>query len=207
MNLIPPVLGDLALLAMVLCAALGITLTLVLLLTRRLRWAAIAAGATLALGVLYGVVLVGVALASRERVLAPGEEKSCSGFDAHLHYRVVEAHRDGAAVVVTVHVRSDALVAVQDPGFLRVAMFDTRGRRYVPVYSSAGRPGAEDRFPALARRLTPGSSYDAVLRFEPDPDATGLRLLIDEFEWPVLITIGSEGNPFSKKVWFALPAF
>jgi hypothetical protein len=205
MSFIPPVLGDLALLAMVLCAALGTTLALVLLLTRRARVALVVAGVTVALGVLYGVALVGVALASRERVLAPGEEKSCSGFDAHLHYRVVAAHRDSGGVIVTVHVRSDALVAVQDPSFLRVALFDSRGRRYVPVHSSAGRPGAEDRFPPLARRLTPGTSYDAVLRFEPDADAIGLRLLIDEFEWPVLVTIGSEGNPLSKKVWFALP--
>ncbi len=199
-------LGDLLLVGAVLTTALGFTLTILSLATRRFGLARIAAAGTGAVVVLYAVSLIGVALASRERVLPPGEEKSIEGFDPHLHFRVAGpvARQPDGALLVTLQLRSDALRAIQDPRTFRAALFDARGRRYTPEWSSAGVPGADDRFPPFARRLAPGTAYEATLRFRPDPDATGLRLLVDDLVEPGFVTIGSEASLFHKKTFFAL---
>ncbi len=161
------------------------------------------AGRLLALVVaLYAAALFGTAFASRERVLAPGEEKSVSGFDPHLHFRVEGGIVRGARgdVAVTVLLRSDARRAVQDPSSLIAVLEDGRGRRWTPVVDGAG-SAARGLF---ARRLWPGESYTTTLSFRPDPAATGLRLLVGEAGWPCRLTIGHEASPFHRQTWFAL---
>ena len=82
-----------------------------------------------ALIALYTAALLGSSLASRERTLAPGEEKSVSVFDPHLHFGVAGPAGRGpdGALLVTVRLRSDALQAMQDPRCLSAALVDARG--------------------------------------------------------------------------------
>ena len=49
-----------------------------------------------------------------------------------------------------------------------------------------------------------GKSGDLVRGRLPDPDAAGLRLLVDDLGWPGPLEIGSEASPFHRKTWFAL---
>lgn len=201
-------LQDLALLGTAVATAGGLVAALVALAAGRNALARRAALGVAALVALYGAVLLGCSLASRERTLAPGEEKSVAGFDPHLHFRVagpLQRAPDGA-LVVTVRLRSDALRAVQDPRCLTAALVDARGRRWAPVGSDAAAPGVRGLLTPFGRRLAPGESCAATLGFRPDPEAAGLRLLVAESAFPCLVTIGHEASPLHRKTYFALPA-
>jgi hypothetical protein len=195
------VLGDFALVATALAVTTGLVTLVVALLGGRSALARRAALAVVALVALYAAVLLGFSLASRERTLAPGEEKSVAGFDPHLHFRVEGPSGRAAdgALLVTVRLRSDALRAMQDPRSLSVALVDARGRRWPPLGT-----GARDRFAPFRGMLAPGESRAVALRFRPDPGATGLRLLIVEAGFPCGITIGHEASPMHRKKFFAL---
>jgi hypothetical protein len=155
---------------------------------------------------LYAAALLGLSLASRERMLAPGEEKSVAGFDPHLHFCVTGATGRSAAggLLVTVRVRSDAAAAIQDPASLVATLVDGRGRQWRPVASSAG-AATQGGLTVFARRLAPGENYAATLEFRPPPGARGLRLLVRESAFPCVLTIGHELSPLHRRTWFALP--
>jgi hypothetical protein len=198
MSAYAPLLADLALFALVLGVALGVTLALLSLFARRAAFAARVALATLAFVGVYALALVGAAFASREQTLAPGAEKSVAGFDPHLHIAVVApAAREGGAVWLTLRLRSDARRAVQDPRGLEVRLVDARGRAWPALASDDG--AARDARP-FRGRLAPGESSLVRLRFEPAPDARGLRLLVLECGWPDVLSIGHESSPFHRHV-------
>jgi hypothetical protein len=194
-------LGDLALVATVLAVTAGLVTLVVALLVGRSVPARRAALTVVALVALYAAALLGSSLASRERTLAPGEEKSVSGFDPHLHFGVAEPAGRGpdGALLVTVRLRSDALQAMQDPRCLSAALVDARGRRWLPEGTAA-----RDRFAPFRGRLAPGESRVVTLAFRPDPGASGLRLLVVEAGFPCGITIGHEASPLHRKTFFAL---
>ena len=200
-------LQDLALLGSVLAGAAGLVVVVAALWSGRsvlARRAALAVGTLVAL---YAAALLGFSLASRERTLAPGGEKSVAGFDPHLHFRVegpLERAPDGA-LIVTVRLRSDALRAVQNPRSLSAALVDARGRRWPPVGSNAPAPDARGRLARFSRTLAPGESCAVALVFRPEPGASGLRLLIVEGAFPCAVTIGHENSPLHRKTYFALP--
>jgi hypothetical protein len=199
-------LADLALLALALGLLLGIAgVTGALAGGRRALAARIGAGVG-ALVALYAVALLGVAFASRERVLAIGEEKSVSGFDPHLHFHVTgpPVRDPDGGLEVTVLLRSDALRAVQDPASLAAVLVDARGRRWRPVIASTAGVDRVHGLVPFGRRLAPGESYVATLAFHPDSEATGLRLLVTEAGWPCLVVIGHERSPFHRQTYFAL---
>jgi hypothetical protein len=202
-------LADLALLGTVLVVVAGLGVALAALGSGRSVLARRAARAVAALVALYAAVLLGFSLASRERTIAPGGEKSVAGFDPHLHFRVegpLGRARDGA-LTVTVLLRSDALRAVQDPRSLSVALVDARGRRWPVLGPGTPAPGAPaGRIAPFPRTLAPGESRAVPLRFRPEPGAPGLRLLIVESAFPCAVTIGHEASPLHRKAYFALPA-
>lgn len=202
MTQLSSVLGDLALLGIVLSCALGVTITLLALATRRMPAARLAGLGTAGLVGLYAVVLFVVSIASREVVLPAGAEKSVSGFDPHLHFRVTAPAARGAdgLVRVTVRVRSDAKRALQDPRYIQVRLLDARGRGFDPV-SEAGGPQAGVVFP---RTLEPGEGYEVTLAFRPTPAAAGLRLWVDETGFPFALTIGNENSPLHRRTLLAL---
>lgn len=200
-------LQDLALLGTVFAVTAVLATLVVALLGGRSVLARRAAWLVAALVVLYAAVLLGFSLASRERTIAPGGEKSVAGFDPHLHFRVagpLERAPDGAWTV-TVLLRSDAVRAVQEPSSLSVALVDARGRHWPPLGPGTPAPGAPGRIAPFPRTLAPGESRAVALRFRPEPGASGLRLLIVESAFPCAVTIGHEHSPLHRKAFFALP--
>jgi hypothetical protein len=191
----PSPLGDLALVGATCLLALAAALALAGLALGRPRLARGAAALAAALVGLYALALLGVAFASRERVLPPGAEKSVSGFDPHLHFKVAGPAQRGPDGTLTVRLdaRSDAARSVQRLDRLSAALVDERGRRWSP-----------EPPPPLVGSLAPGETTVAAFRFRPAPDAAGLRLLVTERGWPLALTIGHEVSPFHRKVLFAL---
>jgi hypothetical protein len=202
------VLQDFALLGTAFALAAGLVAIVAALATGRGALARRAALGLAALVALYGAALLACSLASRERTLAPGTEKSVAGFDPHLHFRVegpLERAPDGA-LVVTVRLRSDALRAVQEPSALSAALVDAGGRRWPPAGSNAAAPDARGRLVPFGRRLAPGESCAVTLGFRPESGAAGLRLLVAETAFPCALTLGHENSPLHRKTFFALPA-
>src|SRR5881394_52752 len=122
-----------------------------------------AKGVLLVGGIGAGAYLLLFAIAdvtSRDRVLAPGEEKHICELDCHLAYSVAGAKTEsnpagGTRYTVTVKVRFDE--ATISPRRPRDAALSPNSR-YVALLDSAGNsyPGSTE---GLKRRLIPGESY------------------------------------------------
>ena len=150
--------------------------------TKREPLARVAARVLIGGAVVYLVLVVVGSIASRSRVLAPGEEKHICEIDCHLAYSVTAAKAEsvgGGLVrhVVTVKVRFDeatvstrrSRTAPLSPNSRYVALVDDAGHEY---------PGSSD---GLARQLIPGESYTTDIAFEVPTKATGLRLILRRF--------------------------
>lgn len=199
-------LGDLLLVGTALALAVGGAAALgALVLGRRVLARRLGAG-LVAIVALYGLALLAAALASRERVLAPGEEKSVAGFDPHLHFRVEGPVRPGPhdGVLVTVRARCDSRRAIQHPQSQAVLLVDSRGRSWAPVNASAGGVDPAAGHGPFGRSLGPGESCTTTLEFHPAPDAAGLRLLVGETDWLCALEIGHENSPLHGKTLLAM---
>lgn len=156
----------------------------------------------------YALLLVGLSVTSRDRVLAPGEEKHICEVDCHLAYSVAgakaEPQPDGRIrYVVTVKVRFDEeTISSRRP---RDASLSPNSRYVALVDGAAGNqyPGSTD---GLKRRLIPGESYTTDLVFDVPADAHDLRLILrnDDFETPFMI--GHENSLFHGSTTFRLGA-
>jgi hypothetical protein len=168
--------------------------------------------AKLALGgvAAYAALLLGVALASKDRVLDPNEEKHICEVDCHLAYSVIGVKTAqtlagrtarGTFYVVTVKVRFDETtisshrgMAPLTPNSRYVAIVDGRGRRHeVPT-------------DALARQLVPGESYTTAFVFDVPPDARDLRLILANNDVETRLLIGHENSIFHGKTTFRVSA-
>ncbi|OLD05554.1 MAG: hypothetical protein AUI99_01245 [Gemmatimonadetes bacterium 13_1_40CM_3_69_22] len=158
-------------------------------------------------GVYLALFLI-AALASKERVLDPSEEKHICEVDCHLAYSVVgtktakllDGHTaHGVFYVVTVKIRFDETtisshrgMAPLTPNSRYVAILDGQGRRY---------EGPTD---ALQRQLVPGESYTTDLAFDLPPDARDLRLILASHDVATAFIIGHENSFFHGKTTFRL---
>ena len=151
----------------------------------------------------YAVLLVVASVASRSRVLAPGEAKHICEVDCHLAYSIAgvkaESLTDGRVRrTVTVNVLFDketissrrALDMPLSPNSRYVALVDAEGHRY---------PGSTE---GLQRRLIPGESYTTDIVFETPADARDLRLILRSADVETPFLIGHENSPFHGKVTF-----
>jgi hypothetical protein len=158
--------------------------------------------------VVYFGLLFGFSLASRDRLLAQGQEKYFCEIDCHLAYAVlqVKAKPDGASIhyLVTLRTRFDETTisphrpkdAPLIPSLRTVQLIDSRGAVYSPE-SAAGTP--------LTTPLVPGQSYTTALSFRIPSAAPSLRLLITTTpQWPDHVVIGDENSWLHKKTYFAL---
>ncbi len=165
---------------------------------RARRWVA-TAGATLAA---YMGLLLGVSLASRERVLHPGAEKFACDLDCDLAFsvtRVMPAHVAAAgwrAFTVTLRARSDARRVTMRIDPLEVALVNVDGRRFAP----AGGPMLRVR-----ETLAPGEHLDIALRFDVPADAREPRLSVLTGDGWSRFVIGDERSLFHRATLFALP--
>jgi len=182
------------------------------------RWFA----GALAVGVLYAVALVGMALLSADATLPPGGEKYFCELDCHLAYSVDAVERLGAAVgipgtvwTVTVRARFDERTTApwrpRDvpvwPNPRRAWVEDDAGERHESsAPAERALPLAGEDFAALDRPLVPGESYRSRLAFVLPPGRRPVRFLLGDGEWFQRIVIDNEASPWHGRVWFELPA-
>jgi len=153
----------------------------------------------------YFGLLFGFSLASRDHLLAHGQEKYFCEIDCHLAYSVLQVKTEPAdTLVLTLRTRFDETTisthrpkdAPLDPSPRTLQLIDSRGATYSPE-STAGTP--------LTTPLIPGQSYTTELTFRIPSEAKNLRLLVTTTPaWPDHVVIGDENSWLHKKTYFAL---
>jgi Domain of unknown function (DUF4352) len=186
-----------------------------------------AIGASSALMVIgcYGILLLGVSLASSEKVLPMGAWKYFCEVDCHIGYSVSgvqttatlgpemqPASAQGEFIIVRMKVwfdehtispnRGDGLLT---PNPRRLLLVDSSGRTYA---ESSGREGelarANGGQASLRQPLRPGQSFSKELVFDVPKHAAGLRLLITEDDPRSRLIIGHENSLWHKKIYLGL---
>ncbi len=214
-----PALAPLAVLAFLgaalalVSAALGAAVSAAMRRFALAKWLALGACAVAA-G--YAALLLGAALFSRERTLAPGERKYFCEIDCHLAYDVAAAAApDPATRVVTVRTWFDPRTIASfrgdgplSPNPRSVFLVDDAGRRYAPspAATAAWEEAHAGSSTPLDRALRPGESYSTTFAFQVPAGARGLRLFIGNTGGPEALLIGHENSPLHGKVYFAVPA-
>lgn len=172
--------------------------------------APLAKGVLLVGGIGAGAYLLLFAIAditSRDRVLAPGEEKHICELDCHLAYSVVGAKTElnpagGTRYIVTVKVRFDEQTissrrpkdAPLSPNSRYVALLDSAGNYYA---------GSTD---SLKRRLIPGESYTTDIVFDLPAAMTNVQLVLRSADFETRFVIGHENSIGHGRTTFALAA-
>jgi hypothetical protein len=154
---------------------------------------------------LYAIMFLAVSVASRNRVLAPGEEKHICEIDCHLAYSVAGTKSEPlpngqVRHTVTVKVRFDeGTISSRRP---RDASL-TPNSRYVALVDDVGNqyPGSTD---GLKRKLIPGEVYTTELVFDMPADAKNLRLILRNNDAETAFIIGHENSVLHGKTTFGL---
>ncbi len=155
----------------------------------------------------YTILLLGVTLASHDRLLGRGEEKHFCEVDCHIAYSVTDVKSqpaaDGSTYIVTLQTRFDQ--ATIDPrrgnGVLQpsphfVFLVDAGGRRFCSADGEVRR--------RMREPLRPGESYLTKIEFTLPPGVSVSRLLVAGEQWPNWLLIGHENSPWHKKTYFRL---
>lgn len=218
---VPP-LSVLALLGSVVLTVLSIATAGVLALRRRKRWALAAATVAAAVPAIYAVALFGLAFLSRDITVPPGEEKVFCDVDCHIANSVVGSESPatlgttqpvGRFVVVALRTHFDEKSigphrgdSPLEPNPKDLALVDSAGRSYPldPRLQEALQAARGDQTP-LTKPLRPGEAYITALAFDVPRDASGLRLLITESDWPARLLLAHETGPLHGKAYLALP--
>jgi hypothetical protein len=161
----------------------------------------------------YLVSMLVFSFASREQVLAHGQEKHFCELDCHLAYSIVNATHvktfgdapnqltaQGQFTVITIKTRFDETTigprrgnGLLYPNGRAIALIDEQGNRYAPV-SQAGTP--------LTNPLRPAESYTTELAFDLPVNAKANTILINEDAWETRFLIGHENSPLHKNTRF-----
>lgn len=162
---------------------------------------------------LYLAMILAFSAASRNHMLARGEEKHFCELDCHLAYSIAnvsETNPSGNAAtqsnarqtVITIKTRFDETTiapwrgnGLLYPNSRVLTLFDDRGNRYLPL-SQTGTP--------LTTPLRPGESYTTDVVFSLPHDMKPVKLLVNEGEWITHLVIGHENSPLHKKTEFQL---
>ena len=179
---------------------------------------------TVGAAVYFGTLLV-FSNASRDELVARGEEKHFCEIDCHLAYSVVDVLQaktlgnpgnqvtaDGMFYVITMKTRFDENTinptrgnGPLTPNSRVVSITDDQGRVFVP---SASGEEAVSRTEGLGTPLTtplrPGECYLSKIVFDLPTDVHHPTLLMREGEWVTHFVIGHENSPFHKKTRFQL---
>jgi hypothetical protein len=155
----------------------------------------------------YLLLFVIAAVTSRDRVLAPGEEKHICEIDCHLAYSVAGVKTQPGPsgtthYTVTVKVRFDEeTTSNRRPKDLSLSP----NSRYVALVDAAGTtyPGSTE---GLKRRLIPGESYTTDIVFDVPTGARNLRLVLRSADFETPFLIGHENSIGHGKTTFALGA-
>ncbi len=164
-------------------------------------------------GYLFAMLIF--SFASRENVLARGQEKHFCELDCHLAYSIVNATQaktfgnaanqvtaQGEFTIITVKTRFDetTIGARRGNGLLYpngrvLIVIDEHGNQYSPV-SLAGTP--------LTNPLRPAESYTTDIAFDLPVNAKPTTILINEDAWETRFIIGHENSLLHKKTRFQI---
>ena len=146
----------------------------------------------------YVILLLGLSLASKDKVLEPGQLKYFCEMDCHQVYSVQGVTREPKRALVTIRAWFDEKTIGPNRGDSpltfdnrRIELVDSQGHHYTPAPVD------------LHRALRPGESFTVDLTFPVPTEARDLRLLIsapDEF--PTQFLLGHENSLLHKKIWF-----
>jgi len=175
---------------------------------------------------IYAVTLVGVSLASRDRVHGRGEEKYFCELDCHLAYAVIGVSSAGALGenvgappargrywVVTLRARFDSTTIAawrpRDvpvvPDTRELVVFDRSGRPYAPAEAAQAameRSGAA--LSPLSKPLVPGQSALTRVVFDLPAGQQPGRVLLRDTELFHRIVIGDEGSFLHGQAFWGL---
>ena len=193
---------------------------------RQPRRAGQALGAAVIIAGLYITLLVGAALASRERTLGPGEGKYFCEVDCHIVYSI-ESVRTAKTLGPVEHPLSTGglfhivriktwfderttaswrprdLALTPDPRL--VVVVDGYGNYYAASRTGQGAlEQVEGATTPLTRSLRPGESYTTDLVFDLPADRPNFRLLLTTDDPVTWVLIGHEASLFHKKILFSL---
>jgi hypothetical protein len=172
------------------------------------------------IAVVYLGLLMLFSLASREQVLARGQEKHFCEIDCHLAYSITDVQdsktlgtgpqqisASGTFRAITIKTRFDGETTSPTrgngllyPNSRVLTLVDDQGRKYKPspeaehvlqLNSTAGTP--------MINPLRPGDSYTTTVVFDLPADARNTSLLINEGEWLTHFVIGHENSPLHKQ--------
>jgi hypothetical protein len=183
----------------VFCCAIGAAIAAAA--QRRVLALRLAAGA-LSAGVVYGVLLLGASLVSRERTLVAGEKKYFCEMDCHLAYSVESVSFRAGSLAVGIRAWFDpsTIAPFRGDGPLlpnprAVFLVDDSGLRYPPSSPTA----------PLTRALRPGESSLTTISFDVPQDAGPLRLYVGDAPGLENLVVDHENSPFHAHTFFALP--
>ena len=174
---------------------------------------------------LYLVCLLIFSFASKDKVLARGEEKHFCEIDCHLAYSISDVSEtktlgeapnqltaSGMFRVVTIKTRFDETTtslnrgdALLYPNSRVVSISGEDGNQYFPsaeaqaLLEKSQTAGTDMTIP-----LRPGDTYSTTLVFDLPADIKNPTLLIREGEWVTHLVIGHENSPRHKKTRFQL---
>src|SRR5436190_20744276 len=163
----------------------------------------------------YLVAMLIFSIASRESVLARGQEKHFCELDCHLAYSILNATQaktfgnapnqvtaQGQFTIITVKTRFDeTTIAPQrgngllHPNGRALTLIDESGNRY----STASESGTPFTSP-----LRPGESYTTEVAFDLPVNTKATTLLINENGWETHFVIGHENSLLHKKTRFQI---
>ncbi len=188
----------------------------------RRSWVRYSLSAAAVLAIAYIGVLLAFSVFSRERALAPGQEKYFCELDCHLAYSVQNVQRvkqigdtiaNGEFYVVSVRGRFDETTTAPwrprdvpvTPNPLSFALVDGQGDAIgVSVTGQKAWEAAHGASPSLLEPLRPGESTQATLVFDAPPAMRDPRLLASFGVFPTQLLIGDENSLLHKKTYFAL---
>jgi hypothetical protein len=188
-------------------------------------YARIGGGAAVMVVGCYVLLLCGVSLASREKVLPAGGWKYFCEIDCHIGYSLSGVETTGAIgpemrqtsargqfVVVRLKVWFDERTISRNrgdgpltPNPRRVVLEDANGRAYArSPEGEAELARGKGEAGSLGEPLRPGQSFEKDLVFEVPKDAPGLRLLITEDDPETVLIIGHENSLLHRKIYLGL---
>jgi len=180
-----------------------------------------ASGAALtALG--YAVVLFGIALATSDKTLPPGDWKYFCEADCHIAYSVDSVPEastlGGEAKPITARGRfmvvrlktwfdQNSIAPFRGdspltPNSRVVKLIDDRGRRYFATPDSAA--AVRGTSVPMDTPLRPGESYLTTFVFDLPADARNPRLLISDVDAMSRLLIDHENSPLHGKIYLAV---
>ncbi len=186
----------------------------------RVRKFAVGGAAFTALG--YCVLLFGVALATTNKTLPPGQRKYFCEADCHIAYSMESTEEastlgseakpvtaQGRFIVVRLKTWFDQNSiapwrgnAPLTPDARTVQLVADGGRRFLPLPQAASALRATST--PMNEPLRPGESYSTTFVFDLPPDARNPRLLIRDIEPLSRLLVDHENSPLHGKIYLAL---